>query len=75
MIRLVRYTLLLALLLPLSTALHAQAAPAAGVDGTVLDPDSKAVVNAAVVIQASSHHAPVGVSAASKPSCSALRAI
>ena len=28
----------------------------------------------AVVSQASSHQAPVGVSAASKPSCSALRA-
>lgn len=29
----------------------------------------------AVLTQASSHQAPVGVSAASKPSCSALRAI
>ena len=32
-------------------------------------------VSIAVVSQASSHQAPVGVSAASKPSCSALRAI
>jgi len=48
--RLARLFLLFALLLPLSVAaLHAQAA--AGVDGTVLDPDSKAVVNAAVVVR------------------------
>lgn len=35
---------------------------------------SERLVIIAVVIQASSHQAPVGVSAASKPSCSALRA-
>src|SRR5258708_844393 len=45
------FALSLTLLLPLfAAALHAQA-PAAGVDGTVLDPDNKAVVNAAVVIR------------------------
>jgi len=45
--------LLLALLLPASASvLHGQApAGAPGIDGTVLDPDSKAVVNAAVVVR------------------------
>src|SRR5258708_3557403 len=45
--------LLLALLLPASApVLHGQApAGAPGIDGTVLDPDSKAVVNAAVVVR------------------------
>ena len=41
-------TLLLAASAP---TLHAQLPPGVGVDGTVLDPDSKAVVNAAVVIR------------------------
>src|ERR1700759_1957326 len=51
MMRLARVFLLFTLLLPASApALHAQTA-ASGVDGTVLDPDSKAVVNAAVVIR------------------------
>ena len=36
---------------------------------------SETGLSIAVEIQASSHQAPVGVSAASKPSCSALRAI
>ena len=36
---------------------------------------SESGLSIAVDSQASSHHAPVGVSAASKPSCSALRAI
>ena len=50
MIRLARLFLLLALLVPVSApALHAAAA--ARVDGTVLDPDNKAVVNAAVVVR------------------------
>ena len=50
--RLARLFLILAFLVPASApALHAQAAAAAGVDGTVLDPDSKAVVSAAVVIR------------------------
>ncbi|HEX3645909.1 MAG TPA: carboxypeptidase-like regulatory domain-containing protein, partial [Vicinamibacterales bacterium] len=50
MIRLARLFLLFALLIPVSVpALHAAAA--GGVDGTVLDPDSKAVVNAAVVVR------------------------
>jgi iron complex outermembrane receptor protein len=45
------FALLLALL-PLSTPpLHAQPAGASGVEGTVLDPDGKAVVNAAVVLR------------------------
>ena len=44
--------LALAFLLPASApTLHAQAPAGAGVNGTVLDPDSKAVVNAAVVIR------------------------
>jgi len=47
------FALWLALLLPvLAPALHAQAVPPrAGVEGTVLDPESKAVVGAAVVIR------------------------
>ena len=47
------FALWLALLLPVLTpALHAQAVPArSGVEGTVLDPDSKAIVGAAVVIR------------------------
>jgi hypothetical protein len=46
------FALWLALLLPVSAPmLHAQAPGATGVESTVLDPDSKSVVNAAVVIR------------------------
>ncbi|HMB80893.1 MAG TPA: TonB-dependent receptor, partial [Vicinamibacterales bacterium] len=47
------FALWLAFLLPVLTpALHAQAVPAkAGVEGTVLDPENKAVVGAAVVVR------------------------
>ena len=46
------FALWLALLLPVSAPmLHAQPPGAAGVEGTVLDPDGKSVVNAAVVIR------------------------